>query len=36
MLFKELPLALAVENILLKILQALQEYSPEDVFIGFF
>lgn len=35
MLFKELPLVLAVENTSLKILKVLQEYSPEDVFIEF-
>lgn len=34
-LFKELPLVLAVENTSLKILKVLQEYSPEDVFIEF-
>lgn len=34
-LFKKLPLVLAVINTF-KILKVLQEYSPEDVFIGFF
>lgn len=35
MLFKELPLVLAFDNTSLKIPKVLQEYSPEDVFIGF-
>lgn len=35
-LFKKRPLALAVINTFIKILKVLQEYSPEDVFIGFF